>query len=56
MDVEEYYEIWKEKNKNKLEKDFLELVKHAFVCGYYYGLETQETKTSKYNWEKWNQK
>jgi ribulose bisphosphate carboxylase small subunit len=57
MKAEEYYEIWEQKNKNKLkDKDSIEQIKNAFVAGYYYGLETQETKTAEYNWEKWNQK
>jgi hypothetical protein len=57
MTVEEYYKIWEQKNKSELENcKFIDLIKKAFVSGYYSGLETQETKTSKYNWEKWNQK
>jgi hypothetical protein len=58
MNIEQYYEIWKEKNKKILEnkEDFLYLIKSAYVCGYCDGIETQETKTAEYNWNEWNQK
>lgn len=58
MSAEEGYQIWITKNQEKIKniKDFLEIIKSAYVSGYYDGLETQETKTAEYNWNKWNQK
>lgn len=57
MTVEEYYRIWEQKNKSELENcKFRDLIKNAFISGYYDGLETQENKTAEYNWNKWNQK
>lgn len=60
MNANEYYEMWKKNNNKALEniknEEFLRILEDSFKFGYYSGLETQEIKTSEYNWNKWNQK
>lgn len=67
MNKDQYYQSWKEKNFKKIEEllnaipeaddnFILSFIKSVYTSGYYDGVETQETKTSQYNWDKWNQK